>query len=1014
MRNLKRALSLGLTAAMISGLMVMGSSAAGYADVTSEQNQEAIEVLQAVGIMVGDENGNFNPDAQVTRNEMAVVMSNLMEYNVATYSGTSPFTDVPSWAEPYVAACWTNGITAGYSDTTYGGSDTVTTAQAALMLMKALGYFQYSSDFGDDWQLATITQGNKIVLFEDVDSNVRDAMTRNDLAQLVLNTLEAGTVEAETDGSITVGDIVINGSVTYNYVTSGQSYARSIKDEVPQNSATSTSSGQYIVELGERLYQGDLNLNDDTTDNFGAPANRWTYNNSEIGTYAEEADYVFEGTVKSSEMNDAVGNTVVDDYRWEVLVDGYETYVDSDGATQNPFTQADVDDDNDDLKGTGRGTTTYVYLDDDAVGSYDGTATVVIVNTYAAEITRVDDGTITLDDMDDSGLEFDVEGYDEEDVVLYTKSVSGSGNWTVEQILGLADRVEGEATTIRDEDRVTVDGTTYRYSVKFNDQNGFSKLGVDSVDETVAFYLDTQGNIIMVDEADEASDYAYVLSVGSQDDLYGGSGTYGARLILADGTVMRVTLDDDTADRAKDDTKVSNANPDDSDDTGDDWKVYNYYINRLVSYSEEDDGTYSMNVVGDDPLARYTGTSSTGNNEDIIQNGTSRIKLPGSSNYIYADSNTAFLINDADDEDDDFNAYVGYENVPDMDALVGTDTTQVIYYLNSRGVARAVVMVDADVKGTANDVIFVVGQDSPRENGTGSNRHYVYDAVVNGEVTELEVRVGSTAAGYLATLDEDEIGVYFGLSENSNGYVTNLTPTLPSDVEVNGVNRNNQTSGSAYANGDYSANVYAGTQRQSSGNILGFGYYLDSNNRGAYRYRTAANSDATIVYYDGDDLTVGGSVRTDTNDEAYVITDDGEVIAIFVSEVENGETGGGGNEVQNYLSSVTVNGSTYDIASAYGTVREAVENATEIQLGNAPYTITVATALNNGTTPMWGDYGIYGTRTAALNAGSDLTATANGLNGQTINVSNPLANSYVVMMTNNSGSISYYAYCFVN
>ena len=53
MRNLKRALSLGLTAAMISGLMVMGSSAASYADVTSENNQEAIEVLQAVGIMIG-------------------------------------------------------------------------------------------------------------------------------------------------------------------------------------------------------------------------------------------------------------------------------------------------------------------------------------------------------------------------------------------------------------------------------------------------------------------------------------------------------------------------------------------------------------------------------------------------------------------------------------------------------------------------------------------------------------------------------------------------------------------------------------------------------------------------------------------------------------------------------------------------------------------------------------------------------------------------------------------------
>ena len=109
MRNLKRALSLGLTAAMISGLMVMGSSAASsnYTDVADTDNVEAIEVLKAVGIMVGDESGDFNPDQKVTRNEMAVVMSNLMAYNVATYANTSPFTDVPSWAEPYVAACWT-------------------------------------------------------------------------------------------------------------------------------------------------------------------------------------------------------------------------------------------------------------------------------------------------------------------------------------------------------------------------------------------------------------------------------------------------------------------------------------------------------------------------------------------------------------------------------------------------------------------------------------------------------------------------------------------------------------------------------------------------------------------------------------------------------------------------------------------------------------------------------------------------------------------------------------------
>ena len=250
MRNLKRALSLALASVMVLGLMVVGSGAS-YADVTSEDNVEAIEVLQAVGIMVGDENGNFNPDKNVTRNEMAVVMSNLLDLKVEDFNAADiPFTDVPSWAEPYVAACYTNGITAGVSDTTYGGDQDVTTAQAALMVMKALGYFQYQQDFGDDWQLSTISQANRISLFSDVDSNVREAMTRNDVAQLVLNALEAGTVEASTNGSISVGDITIVNDIQYNYVTSGSSYARAINSDLSTSNDGQYSSGS-IVQLGE-------------------------------------------------------------------------------------------------------------------------------------------------------------------------------------------------------------------------------------------------------------------------------------------------------------------------------------------------------------------------------------------------------------------------------------------------------------------------------------------------------------------------------------------------------------------------------------------------------------------------------------------------------------------------------------------------------------------------------------------------------------------------------------------
>ena len=86
MRNLKRALSLALASVMLLGMMVVGTGAS-YADVESTDNVEAIEVMQAIGVMVGDDNGNFNPDQKVTRGEMAVVMANLLDLKVEDFVG---------------------------------------------------------------------------------------------------------------------------------------------------------------------------------------------------------------------------------------------------------------------------------------------------------------------------------------------------------------------------------------------------------------------------------------------------------------------------------------------------------------------------------------------------------------------------------------------------------------------------------------------------------------------------------------------------------------------------------------------------------------------------------------------------------------------------------------------------------------------------------------------------------------------------------------------------------------
>ena len=832
MRNLKRALSLGLTAAMISGLMVMGSSAASYADVTSEDNQEAIEVLQTVGIMVGDENGDFNPDQNVTRNEMAVVMSNLMEYNVATYSGTSPFTDVPSWAEPYVAACWTNGITAGTSATTYGGSDSVTTAQAALMLMRALGYFQYESDFGSDWQLATITQGNRINLFDDVDSGVREAMTRNDLAQLVLNTLEAGTVEASTNGSITVGDVTINTNVEYNYVTSGSSYARAI-----DASLYTSNDGQYstgsIVQLGERLYQGDL-TREDGSDAFGRPASVWAYQNEEIGRYADTADYTFTDKVTPDDLYSTLGRTITGYSDWEVYVNGDSVNYDGDNL------YATRTNDDDFLKAanldeqTGRGVLTEVFVD-----NADESVTIAIIHTYVADVNRVysnaSDPYITLNDLSStpgpvrSSDQYETDQFEEGDIVLYTYAENDI------QTVAQAQEMSGEVTRVTSGTSFVVDGTTYRYTFGTVAED---MLETTNVNNDVVAYLDAYGYVIYIDESATSYDYAVVLDVGRTSGRYTTDPQFGATLLLTDGTVVEADLDV----------------PTDMDQLS---EVQTAYLNHIVSYTIDND-EYTLTVrSGSKANQDENGQTGLTNTTLVIENDRSRMTI-GSNSNIYANSNTVFLL---DDGDDNYTVYTGIANVPDIE---GDGNSAATYYCASGNVARLVYVRGADVSGQGTVVFVEADRDADEIHDRDDGNYYQLNAVVDGEVTTIRVKTGTDAAAALvtgATTGDPYMVAYKSLVYNGDGLVTDVRDFSSGDVDT-----------------------YVGTRSyQRNDATVGLGY----NDTEYYTYA----DDYVVVYYDGDELRTSriSSVGNDDNDNVIAAFDDGQIVGLCITEVEDGE-----------------------------------------------------------------------------------------------------------------------------
>ena len=74
---MKRAISLILTAAMVMSFLCTGAFAESFIDVEGHWAEEAIERWTSNGVVNGKGDGIFDPDATLTRAEMAQIYVNL-------------------------------------------------------------------------------------------------------------------------------------------------------------------------------------------------------------------------------------------------------------------------------------------------------------------------------------------------------------------------------------------------------------------------------------------------------------------------------------------------------------------------------------------------------------------------------------------------------------------------------------------------------------------------------------------------------------------------------------------------------------------------------------------------------------------------------------------------------------------------------------------------------------------------------------------------------------------------
>ena len=74
MRNLKRVLSMALASVMVLGLTVVGASAANFNDQAEIKHTTAAAVMSAIGVLEGNEKGDFMPDQVLTREQAAKII----------------------------------------------------------------------------------------------------------------------------------------------------------------------------------------------------------------------------------------------------------------------------------------------------------------------------------------------------------------------------------------------------------------------------------------------------------------------------------------------------------------------------------------------------------------------------------------------------------------------------------------------------------------------------------------------------------------------------------------------------------------------------------------------------------------------------------------------------------------------------------------------------------------------------------------------------------------------------
>lgn len=629
MKNLKKVLALVLAMASVFGLSATaGAAATDFNDYGEIQNTEAVEVMNALNVIGGNNNGDFNPDGYLTRAEMCKMVSYVMNGGkapVLSTSATPSYSDIKGhWGEAYVEYVTSMGIVGGVGGGKFAPDSTLTGTQAAKMMLTAMGYDATVFGFGGTgWDTNVNRYANEAGLYDglsDLQPNL--PISRDDAAQLMYNAIQATMMERtwtldpssgkttetyapwtsveEIDGVKTTVPVTLlgekfDGAIRYGYMT-GYDYD-SVKNQWTYNFTGTAQFGGNAVATNKAIGTVALTAEDNYTGFYGQQV-RVVYNvkNNDViyGVYANDSSVIATGATGEIGTIDSSAKTVeINGTKYKVQNTGITVYGERTGAYNI----------NGDTSLTTMKTSNNAYTFELVDNNGDGKGDAVIYHPLTvAQITYVGKDTITLNKNTVGGTSV----HNIADISLYEGFAKGDWVYITEDNYAVKDvhtfeKAELKSATVTGVRDTAGTYTEFQLDGKWYTIGDAANVSSISVGDTVN-YVACGAKLYFAEVTDlgaTTKNLAMVVTAATSTTSTGvnqGKTATEAKLMLADGTSKVVTL--------------SKVNGSDANLTSDAQGL----IGKLVTY-RVDGGDYELTAVSTSNTAGYKDFK-TGNGYD--------------------------------------------------------------------------------------------------------------------------------------------------------------------------------------------------------------------------------------------------------------------------------------------------------------------------------------------------------------------------------------------------------------